>query len=431
MVVALGPATADGSTLFGHNSGRTDAQCQVVHQTIGRAFALGEKVRTQCLELPQARRTYSVLASQPPGVWGYDHGVNEQQVAMGRAALHNRLRCQRPTLLGTDLVRLVLERARSARHAVDLFIDLVDRYGQGSFPDCPMPSEQDNAFLIADPHEAFAIETTGAHWVYQQVQQVRAVSNVSVVRQDWDRISHGLAGYVIAQGWWPADGSKLDFAGTLSEEPMGRDSAMRRWGRATFLLEQQNGHIDTAFVRRLLSDHYEGMHDEVDPFAPGTSPRSLCRHAVRDADSATTASCVAVLDRDPAGLPVLWHAFGPPCLGVYFPLFLEGDVPEPFTHGAAEPAGASLGERIARLHEQLRQDRDHWLLVQDRLGRLQARFDQETAEFLAEAGRLKQGGDMGRLRRQVGIFMQHHLECFEEVLGGILQSAECGVRSAE
>jgi dipeptidase len=402
-----------------------------VHQTIGRPFELGEKVRTQCLELPQARRTYSVLGSQAPGVWGYDHGLNDQQVAMGRAALRMRLRCQGPTLLGTDLVRLVLERAHSARHAVDLFIDLVDRYGQGGFPGCPVASETDNAFLIADPSEAFAIETTAAHWVYQEVQEVRAVSDVSVVSQDWDRISHGLAGYAIAQEWWPADGRKLDFAGTLSEDPMGQDSGMRRWGRATLLLEQQNGHIDMAFLRRLLSDHYEGMRDEVDPLAPGASPRPLCRHAVTGADSATTASCVAVLSTDAAGLPVLWRAFGPPCVGVYFPLFLEGDVPEPFTHGVAEPAAASFGGRVARLYGQLRQDRDHWLLAQDSFARLQARFDQETAEFLAEAGRLKQRGDLSVLRRQAGIFMQHHLEWFEEVLSGITESAECGVRNAE
>jgi dipeptidase len=325
----------------------------------------------------------------------------------------------------------VLERAHSARHAVDLFIDLVDRYGQGSFPGCPTPSEQDNAFLIADPHEAFAIETTGAHWVYQQVQQVRAVSNVNIVRQDWDRISHGLANYAIAQGWWPADGSKLDFAGSLGEDPMGHDSGMRRWGRATLLLEQQNGHIDTAFMRGLLSDHYEGMHDEVDPFAPGRRPRSLCRHAATAAESGTTASCLAVLHTDPAALPVLWRAFGPPCLGVYFPLLLEGDIPGPLTDGGAEAMSASLGARLAHLHAQLHQDRDHWLLAQDSFGRLQARFDQETAEFVSGAGRLKQRGDLAMLRRQAGVFMQHLFERFEEVLSCIIQSGECGVRNEE
>jgi secernin len=422
MVVALGRATGDGSTLFGHNSGRAAGQCQVVHRTVGRPFELGEKVRTQCLELPQARRTYTVLASQAPGVWGYDHGVSDQRVAVGRTTLRTRLRCQRPTLLGTDLVRLVLERAHSATHAVDVLIDLVDRHGQGGFPGCPTPGEADNAFLIADPHEAFAIETSGSHWVCQEVQEVRAASNANVVRQDWDRISHGLAGYAIAQGWWPADGSKLDFAGTLAEDPAGHDSGLRRWGRLTLLLEQQNGHIDPAFVRRLLGDHYEGLHDEVDPLAPASNPRPICRHAVAGAGTATTASCITLLSAEPDRLPVVWRAFGPPCVGLALPLLLDGDIPEPLTRGCPEPAGASFPWRVARLVEQLRQDREQWALAHEACARLQVRLEQEVAEFLAEAARLNQRGDSAALQRQAGLFMQHHLERAEEVLDGIARA---------
>ena len=48
------------------------------------------------------------------------------------------------------------------------------------------------------------------------------------MRQDWERIARGLAGYAIGQGWWPDDGSKLDFAGSLNDQPVGRESALRR-----------------------------------------------------------------------------------------------------------------------------------------------------------------------------------------------------------
>src|SRR5262249_2473553 len=157
-------------------------------------------------------------------------------------------------LLGPDLARLSLERSRTARQAVDLLTGFVERYGQGAFSDCPREADRDNAFLVVDPTEAYAVETAGRHWVYQEVQEVRAVSNVRVIRQDWDRISQGLASYAIAPGRWADDGSKLDFAGALGEEPGDHGTAMRRWGRATLLLMEQNGHIDTAFVRQLLSD---------------------------------------------------------------------------------------------------------------------------------------------------------------------------------
>ena len=105
MVVALGPATVDGQTLFGHNSGRPVGETQHLRRVPGRCFPLGEKVRAQFIELPQVRQTFTVLGSQPDGRWGYEHGVNDQGVAVGLTRLRTRLRCPQPGLWGTDLVR--------------------------------------------------------------------------------------------------------------------------------------------------------------------------------------------------------------------------------------------------------------------------------------------------------------------------------------
>jgi secernin len=431
MVVALGPATGDGHTLFGHNSDRPPGHAPVLQRIPGRSFALGETVKTQCLAIPQVRQTYTVLGVQPTGSWGLDHGINSQRVAMGRAALHTRLRCEGPALLGTDLVRLVLERARSARHGVDVLVDLMDRHGQGGFFGCPVAGEADNAFLIADAAEAFAIETSGKYWVCQEVKQVRAAGNVSVIRQDWNRIAPGLAGHAIARGWWAADGNKLDFAGTLCNSPTGHASGLRRWGRAMLLLEQQNGHIDVPFVRRLLSDHYEGLRDERDPFDGRTGPTPLCQHGTASGEALTVASWVADLGApepssghesstagrgspDPA---VAWVAFGPPCIGVYFPVFLDADLPRPFALDGSEP-GSHWGQ-VQALGERLRHDRARGALVRETFGRLQACFDQDCEEFVAEAATLVAPGESAEFLRLAGIFMQHNFELFQEALAGI------------
>src|SRR5206468_2566847 len=139
-----------------------------------------------------------------------------------------------------------------AQQAADLLTDLIECYGQGGGAD------YDHAFLLADAGEALLLETAGDFWVCQEIHAVRAASNSATVRQDWDRICRGLAGRAIEQGWWPADGSKLDFAGAVGADALMQVAALRRWGRATLLLEEQNGHIDAAFVRRLLGDHEEG-----------------------------------------------------------------------------------------------------------------------------------------------------------------------------
>ena len=297
MVVALGRATVAGCTLFGHNSNRPARERPTLHRVPGRSYASGEKVRVQYLELPQARQTYTVLGSQPHGFWGYDQGLNEHGVTLGHAATHTRMRCTALGLCGTDLVRLTLERTRSARQAVDVLTDLVRRHGQGMRAGGEPDSAADHVYLIADSSEAFAVETAGDRWVYQQVHEVRAMGDLCTIRQDWDGIADGLSSHAIARGWWPGDGSKLDFAGAVAEPSEPR--ALRRWGRATLLLEQQNGHIDSTFIRRVLTDHYEGCPDEVDPLAPGDGPPSLCRHGLTAEAEATAVSFIARVRRQP------------------------------------------------------------------------------------------------------------------------------------
>ena len=420
MVVALGPATVDGQTLFGHNSDRPLRERQSIRRVPGRELAPDEKLKINNLDLPQARHTYTVLGAQPEGCWGYTQGVNDQGVAAGCAALHNKIPCSGPGLLGTDLVRLILERGRTARQAVDLLIDLVGQHGQSE----PLgnPPQGDSSFLIADAKEAFAVETAGRHWVYQEIREVRAAGNACIIRQDWNRISPGLSDYVIRQGWWPADGSKLDFAGAVTENPMGHASGLRRWGRATLLLEQQNGHIDSAFLRRVLGDHYEGMHFEVDPLVSLTGPVTLCQHGVGPGALATATSLVAQLGGRSGGLNIAWCAFGPPCCNVYFPLFIEGDIPEVF--GGKTPSAESLWTQAVHLGEQLHIDPEQRGLVRETFGRLQARLDQDAEEFAYEGIALKRSGSFVELQRLAGLGMQHSLELFESALGSLQKLAE-------
>jgi secernin len=419
VVVALGRATVDGHTLFGQNSNRPAGASQPLYRSVGREFAAGEKTRTQFRDLPQARRTHSVLGSRPEGWWGYSHGINDQGLAIGCGALNYKLRCSEPGLTGGDLVRLGLERCCTGRQAVDLLTGLVERYGQGPSPGPFASLASDNAFLIADPREAFAVEAAGKHWVYQEIREVRALSNVSVIRQDWDRISHGLAEVTITHGWWPADGSKLDFAGTLSEDPVGQASGLRRWGRATLLLEEQNGHIDASFLRRILSDHYEGTHFEVNPLATNGGPVPVCHHVSGPRGSTTAASWVAQLGSTPQRLPVAWCSFGPPCHNIYFPLFLDGEPPLSFTVGGRDSSATSLWWQVQRLHDYLRGDLERWALARQNFGRLQARFDTEADDFALDGAALKQRGELAELQRLAGVFMQNCLEQFEAVLASI------------
>jgi secernin len=293
---------------------------------------------------------------------------------------------------------------------VDVLADLVARHGQGD------PSEDDSAFLIADGREAFVLETAGAFWAEQVVGSVRAVGGLCQLRQDWDRIARGLADRAIAAGWWLGDGSKLDFAGAIGVAPEDQSAALRRWGRATMLLEQQSGLIDAAFCRRLLADHGNVLLDRLGPNTP-RQQTSLCRHS-SDADLPGTAVSTISEVRLAGSLPLLWCCFGPPCTGLYFPLFLVGDLPDAFLARGPEGSCAVWGMTI-RLAAEVRRSPDRAAALQEGMQSLQEQFDQHAREFLAEAAALQQRGELASLHRLAGSLMQHQLEQWETLVEDI------------
>lgn len=379
MVVALGQATVNGLCLFGLNRHGPRAPWPVLRRTIGAEYPPGARIKTSRLEVPQVRQTYTVLGSGLPGDWGLTHGVNEHKVAVGLASWTSKLVAPAPGLHGTDLVRLTLERSRSARHAQDLLTDLIARHGQGQGT---VAEERDHIFLIADAQEALVIEAAGSYWAANDCQQVRAVTDTAMIRQDWQRVAHGLVDHALAAKWWSDDGSKIDFSGCLGAHPASQAPALKRWGRATLLLEQQNGHIDLWFLRRMLADHYEATVRRPVPGQTGVLPTLAC-------------SFLTALDPDPAAPVLAWCAFGTPRQAVYFPVFLDGALPAFF---ASENI---VGDGFLRLPAGL----DQVLHNREELDQWQARLDLQADEFGERARSLRKQRNLTQVERQATLFM--------------------------
>jgi hypothetical protein len=395
MATALPGATFDGGALFAHSSTRALDEARALLWAPAIDYPVGERVRVQRLVLPQVRRTHALIGARSAGAWGCLHGVNEQGVAMGTTPTRTRLGGEAAGLTGADLVRLTLERSSSASQAVETTADLITRHGQGSFPGCSPQDDHDHAFLIADAREAYLLAACGSHWAVQQVAAVRALNEVCHVRQDWDRLSPGLAGLAIRQGWWPEDGSKLDFDGALAVEDEARNAGYRWWGRATLQLELQRGAVDIALLRRLLAD------------SSGARP---------DAGRTTSAiALIAQMGTKQADVPLAWCSFGPFGCGLYFPLPVVGEPPAAF-----RPSGADEGCELWRRMTRDWQGRPFTVEARTALADLQGRFDQMAGEFLADAAALKQRNDDHGLRRLAESFVQHNWERFEELSEGLL-----------
>ena len=155
--------------VFAKNSDRPPGEVQITWP-FGRRASAGCTLRTQYLTIGDTG-AHAALLSCPTWLWGAEHGVNEHGVAIGneRVSTTHDAAAAPPALIGMDLVRLGLERARTAEEAVEVITGLLATCGQGGIADAAHHEAYDSSFLIADPSEAFVLETAGAEYAVARV----------------------------------------------------------------------------------------------------------------------------------------------------------------------------------------------------------------------------------------------------------------------
>jgi hypothetical protein len=409
MVVALKEASANDTTLFGLNHHAASSLRHALHVVSGQMHDPGDVSHASALAVPQARQTYAVLGMQQIGQWGFTHGVNEHRVAIGVTQWQSRLKSGPAALAGPDLVRLALERSRGALNAVEVLTDLLEHHGQSQTGEV-----NDHIFLIADSNEAFVLETAGRYWALLECGHTRVVTDAAMIRQDWRRLAPGLASFVIEKGWWQDDGSKIDFVRCLGETAEKAVNPHRRWGHASLALAQQQGAIDSHFLRRMLADHFTQNRD----ILPG--------------GQAMTLASSFLIDLHKTEQPMLaWIAFGTPKVALYFPLCMIGELPAAFTEGIpASPT--SIQERTQELQE-FTHGKDRTKLTST-LERLQTKFDQDSDEFLARAQDYSQHGKPYLIGQIATEMMHNHVALFETEyrrLLGVEEQVPHGIPVAE
>ena len=350
-VVAVPPATADGAVWFGKNSDREPGEAQVVEHLPAARHPSGAKVRCTYLELPQAEATREVVLSRPFWGFGCEMGANDAGLAIGNEAVWTRLPVARTGLTGMDLQRLALERASSAREALELMTRLLEAHGQGGNHGYRHKSfRYHNAFVLADPHEAWVLETAGPFWAAERVLGVRTISNVLTIGKEMDRVHPGAADFARKKGWLGA-GEDFDFARCFGD-PWYRVLSGGEIRRAcTRSRLSAPGRVTHASVLDALRDH-GGRTPEA-----GLRLEMPCAHAswlpTRHAGQ-TTGSMVSRLSKD--GCRHWLTGTSSPCLSVFKPVVLgQGKVDTgPSPGGGYDPE--SLFWRHERLHRHVLRD---------------------------------------------------------------------------
>ena len=165
-IVALPGSSGDRITLFGKNSDRERNEAQTVEIFPRADHAPGAELACTYITIPQVRHTHAVLLCRPFWMWGAEMGANEHGVVIGNEAVHARTPPQEEkALIGMDLLRLALERATTAAEAVEVMITLLECHGQGGSCGHLTPRYYHNSFIVADPREAFVLETMRREWL--------------------------------------------------------------------------------------------------------------------------------------------------------------------------------------------------------------------------------------------------------------------------
>lgn len=343
-------------SLFAKNSDRSPNEAQIA-EFHPAAENLSGTVNCTYISIPQAERTYAVLLSRPVWMWGAEMGVNEFGLCIGNEAVFTKGSYGKTGLTGMDMVRLALERCKSAKEALDLLIELLETYGQGGNCGYDHDFYYDNAFLLMDRSELYVLETAGKQWSWKRSNHA-SISNRLSLGTDADAC---------------AGGEVYDFKKKYLEPVYSffSGSARRRQQTGSCLENLKNVRDCMA----ALSQHRKG----VSPFVEG-SVSSVCMHYGGLVGDHTTASMVVALEKDRI---VVWFTGSScPCVSLFKPWIFGTEPVLPVVS-----AGDKAGERYWRDAEYFRRKllgRELPEKYYEERAELQNRWIAQTAEMPAD-----------------------------------------------
>jgi len=290
-----------GKALFAKNSDRSPNEPQVAEFIPAVDYPEETSLKTTYITIPQTKHTNAILLSRPTWLWGGEMGVNEFGVCIGNEAVFTKGKYAKNGLTGMDLLRLGLERGKSAEQARDVIISLLEEFGQGG--NCGFDHEffYDNSFLIMDRERLFVLETAGREWVYKQMARA-SISNRLTIGLDGDAYSGSV----------PIDFKKTHFEPLYSHF----SGSASRLDQTATCLQSAEGVTD---LKKALRKHRE---DVKNPLTQG-SVDSPCMHAGGLVGDHTTASMIVELGEQ---IRVWLTGCSTPCISL-FKSWLYGSAP--------------------------------------------------------------------------------------------------------
>ena len=313
-----------GQNILAKNSDRPTGEPQPLCFYEGKEYPEGTVLHTTYLDIPQVKKTYTVIGSRPYWIWGFEMGYNEMGLMIGNEAEWSRMEEDgEDGLLGMDLLRLGLERAATAREAIEVITALLKQYGQKASASMLKTRYYENSFILADRDECWVLETAGREWVAREIKDKQGVSNCYSIGKNFDKASENLE-EIAREKRWLSPSEDFDFAKAYTGHVSNLSGGTQRYRRSNKLLAENELH-DFSTLAAILRDHHEDELIAPRFGATNATFASLCMHAGTWGASETSASLLARYDED-LGI-IARYAPAQACLSAYIPVYMT-DLPE-------------------------------------------------------------------------------------------------------
>ncbi|MEA3450275.1 MAG: C69 family dipeptidase [Bacteroidota bacterium] len=289
---------------------------------------------TTGISIPQVKKTFSYVWFETTQQKFGDFFVNEFGVTICSNACTSKEK-NAEGKIDYDLRILVAQRAASARQAVEIAGELVEKYGYAS---------SGRTYCFADAHEAWLMAVVrGNHWVAQRVpdDKVAIVPNYYTIGEINFQDSENFLGsadvidYAISKYWYnPKSGEPFNFRKAYSTNLNLHASwnIPRHWGGINLLADKKYGlHADFPFafnakekvlinkLQNVLSYHYEETDLETCKALKKNPHNNMTN---RICNPSTKFSVVVELHNTypENNTNVIWYAPYNPCINPYIPI---------------------------------------------------------------------------------------------------------------
>ena len=390
-------ASATGFPIYCHleDNGTDDA----VHLLyFARMKNLEKTLKLSHIEIPQASETFAhwaivlapdtpmskeAITEAPTSPWVLC-GMNEYGVSIGAHGVFSKNPLSKERGLSFfEVNKLVLERSKNAREAVNLIGQLVEDYGQ-------MGMGTNNTYCVGASDGLWIVEVAAKNWVAKRCHDdnILVYANQYLIESEWDLASVDLINYAKQQAWYNPDlGKSFNFRRSYGQNLDTPYNTLREQ-RIISLLSPKIGHITVQDVINVTRDHYEGTEysryttidkgtsQEPYSYPPHKSPyRTICVPR-------TQASMVCTLRGDmPREIGnLMWLCLSSPCTSVYLPIYAgSSKAPKEYKMGGGkyDPISAWWAfDQLQRLVDDFVIDRRYVREIWDHFE--QREFDRQT-----------------------------------------------------